>query len=202
MTHLARGETYIFSVIQDSKAGADSEGSARLGKRAADRPKQLGAKPDQQDDKQDDDTEDYDGMEGRERGEPNRKYVLYRTEKKIRYWLRTRIGGQTDTSLGCMGAEGEAPSGKQGRDSNGRTEVGEGGGSQHGAGGNTYKGVNGIPHGIHNRDFVGEELDHIQKAGNRDYPPLAQEIQIAWQPDEVESHQQAEGGYRGIEVNA
>lgn len=202
MTHLARGEIYIFSVIENSNGGPDSEGGARLGERAANCPEQLRAKPDQQDDKQHHDTQDYDGVERCERGEPNREYVLYRTQKKIRDWLGTRVGGQTDTGFGRMGAEGEATSRQQCCDSNGRAEVREGGGRQHGAGGNTDEGVNGIPNGIHDWYFVGEELDQVHEAGNRDYPPLAQEIEIAWQPDQVKPRQQPKCCHRGVEINA
>jgi hypothetical protein len=116
--------------------------------------------------------------------------------------LRRGVHRDPGRSLRAVRREGDSAAYEKCQQANPAIEMSESRGGQDGSGRDSDEGMDGVPRGIHGRNFVRQKLHGSEHAGGGDYPPFPQYAQIAGEMREAEVLEQAERQDAEVELEA
>lgn len=188
--------------------GLVGERGAGIGRRwAAEEAFEAGGDPAHAEDEEDDgdgsDAGGGVGVVGGEPGEGDGGNVFAGRERDVRE--RLGAGGGDECAGGGLGGVRDGRDGGScdgGEELHLRAEL-RGGlvGEQRGYG-HADEGVGGVPDEVEGGDLVGEDFDGEEDAGDDDDPGIGERVQAGREGDPVEAREDAEGGDRGVDVEA
>jgi len=91
---------------------------------------------------------------------------------------------------------------KRGKNLHGRRRVAERRHRERRAANRPDEGVHGVPQRVHPRDFVGDELDAVQPAGDADHPEAAEHLKVRRQRHPAKPRRKANERHRRVQIHA